>query len=283
MNAIEQFINFVSTLYTPRRACATVFMVSGSILSLYKFLPYLREWLEPALQPLANNYKLYIVAIAFLLGVSLSIVVFNILEMVCNLIIESYRQRKESKNEEKKKEELALVKNQKIKQDFQTAYEHLSPGKINILRDLFTNLTISYAIDNDDVIFLENSGWIEPLAYSSRDEKVYRIFPDIEEFIENKWIEEVNYNFLEFHKFDMATSSSITDFMSNLKTKAAIHIFDFGLYKNEIGNCFFLEKITSTIYTFKFKPRYRDKFQQVYQKDFREERMVTIIDNEEDP
>ncbi|WP_218838338.1 hypothetical protein, partial [Enterobacter hormaechei] len=57
MNYIDQFINFVSTLYTPRRACTTLFMICGGVLSLCIILPLLHLWLTTAIKPIAQNYE----------------------------------------------------------------------------------------------------------------------------------------------------------------------------------------------------------------------------------
>ncbi|WP_205601635.1 hypothetical protein, partial [Enterobacter hormaechei] len=110
MNYIDQFINFVSTLYTPRRACTTLFMICGGVLSLCIILPLLHLWLTTAIKPIAQNYETYILLISLVIGVSLGIVVFSIVDLIVLTIYEHLISKKK-----KSQSELKAIKEKNIR------------------------------------------------------------------------------------------------------------------------------------------------------------------------
>ncbi|WP_212667579.1 hypothetical protein, partial [Enterobacter sp. TUM13743] len=105
MNYIDQFINFVSTLYTPRRACTTLFMICGGVLSLCIILPLLHLWLTTAIKPIAQNYETHILLLSLVLGVLAGIVVFSIVVLIVLTLYEHF-----ISNKKKYQSELKAIK-----------------------------------------------------------------------------------------------------------------------------------------------------------------------------
>ncbi|MFC6124332.1 hypothetical protein ACFPZP_25135 [Citrobacter bitternis] len=282
MNYLDQFINFVSTLHTPRRACTTLFMIFGGIISLCLLLPLLHLWLSPVLKPIAQNYEIYILSISLIIGISLGIVIFSIIDFLILEIYGYFVYRKRKTQCQLKEIEDANIRNEEISTKFHTAYYHLSKNKIEIIRSLITFSTRSYASENEDVKLLEESGWIEALTYISNDEKVYQLNQAIRLFADEKWNEEIKTNTEHFLNFDLETSTKIINAMSNVKLKAELDDFNFSFYKKDIEKCFILNEFTPNMYAFRFKERYEEKFKELYDKPFRSERLFSIKKIESD-
>lgn len=276
MNYIDQFINFVSTLYTPRRACTTLFMLCGVVVSLSIFLPLLHLWLAPVLRPTGQNYENYILLISLIAGISLGIVIFSIIDFIVLETYEHFISKKKNLQSQLDAIEAANIHNNLLLSNFIAAYAHLSNSKITIIRSLITFPTRSFFSEDGDVKFLEKSGWIEAIAYISDEEKVYQINQTIKLFTDKKWNEEVSVNTDHFHNFDIETSIKIINAMSNVKTKAEIELFNISFFRSDIEKCFELNEFTETVFAIKFKERYESKFSELHNKHFRSERLFSI-------
>lgn len=276
MNYIDQFINFVSTLYTPRRACTTLFMICGGVLSLCKILPLLHLLLTTAIKPIAQNYETYILLISLVIGVSLGIVVFSIVDLIVLTIYEHLISKKKKSQSELKAIKEKNIRDEVIFSNFKTAYFHLSIDKINIIRSLITFPSLSFHSEHEDVKFLEKSGRIEALTYISDEEKVYQLNQTIRLYPDDRWNEEVNFNTDHFHSFDAETAISIINAMSDVKIKAELDEFNFSFYKSDIEKCFEVSEFTETLYSLRFKERYEKKFSELHLKPFRSERLFSI-------
>ncbi|WP_278399742.1 hypothetical protein [Hafnia paralvei] len=282
MNTIEQIVNFVSTLYTPKRALTTLFMIAGVVFALDTTLPYLSRWLEPSLQPVYPNYKSFIVVITLVLGISLGVVSFNFVSFIWVKISHFYSCNNNLKNKITAESIATDLANQKLIFDFKTAYNHLSESKIAILRQLLTFPTQSYQIESPEVAFLEHAGWIIPLTESSKNEKVYSINPLISPLADKKWDEEIENNVILFKKTYKEFSDMILNAMANVKAPNKIDDLYFALYSKEIEKCFDIELITPTYCTLSFKIRYKEKFEKTSNMVFQQRRGFIIKESAND-
>lgn len=278
MNAIDQFIEFIATLYTPKRALATLFMLTGCILSLTLLLPYLNLLLAPVLQPVTEEYKSYSVVIAVGSGISAGIVLFNLLCGIWGFVTGIYNQRQERIKNNKQAYETERAKNSKLVADFKTAHAHLSAGKLSILRRLLTVPTESYLTTCPDIAFMQQSGWILPLAPSSHDEHVYKINPILQPIANQLWNEEVENNALLFMSNEQHLYRFIIAAFIDAKSSTEIASSRFALYERHLKTCFDLQSITAHCYNMKFKLRYKEKFEELIQQRLYSQRMFTIAD-----
>lgn len=281
MNAIDQFIDFIATLYTPKRALATLFMLTGCMLSLTLLLPYLNLLLEPALRPVTDEYKSYSIAIALCSGISAGIVLFNLLCGLWNSLAGLYYRHQQQASNKKQAYEAEQAKNIKLVANFKTAHAHLSAGKLSIIRRLLTVPTESYLTACPDIIFLEQAGWILPLAPSSNDESVYKINPVIQPIANMLWNEEVENNALIFMSNEQSIYQFIISAFTDLKSSTEIADSRFALYERHIKTCFDLQTITRHCYNLKFKLRYKEKFEELINQKLYSQRMFTIAESSE--
>ncbi|EOI3476348.1 hypothetical protein ACMSZN_000813 [Cronobacter dublinensis] len=193
MNSIEQFFSFLATLYTPRRAAITVFMVIGITLCLILLGPLFNYLLTPVLKPVTANYLVYITLLNSTLGIGLSVVFFSSLEyfiQLCKKLIEHRTRLKELKESEQKKQ-MALEKERLIfVERFTNAFEFIDEGHLELLRHLAVNGNYSLLNTSERVVFLRNEKWINAIAQANKHESVYEINPLIKELVETDWKEE---------------------------------------------------------------------------------------------
>lgn len=278
MNAIDQFVNFLTTLYTPKRALATLFMLAGCILALNTFLPSLTLLLEPALHPVTPKYQNYIVVIAVGLGISSGIVVFNLVCWLWNRGTTIYSQRQQQRKINRQANDAALANSVKLVEDFTTAHAHLSAGKLSIIRRLLTVPTESYLTACPDISFMEQAGWILPLTASSNDEKIYKINNIIQPVADKLWNEEVETNSLLFINNEQNICHFIIKAFSDLKSSTEIAGYHFALYERHIKSCFDLQAITSHSYSLRFKQRYKEKFEELLNQKLFSQRLFTVAE-----
>lgn len=279
MNAIDQFIDFIATLYTPKRALATLFMLTGCILTLDLFLPYFTRLLEPALHPVTPEYKSYIVATVVCIGISSGIVIFNILCWCWRVVATFYSQRQEQLRNSRLACEAEQANNLKLVTDFKTAHAHLSAGKLSIIRRLLTVATESYLVACPDITFMERAGWILPLAPSSNDESVYKINPVIYTIANKLWNDEVENNALLFMSNEQSIYQFIITAFSDATSSTEIASSHFSLYERHIKTCFDLQTITTHCYNLKFKLRYKEKFEELVNQRLYSQRMFTLAES----
>jgi len=279
VNAIDQFIDFIATLYTPKRALTTLFMLAGCIITLDIFLPYLTQLLESALQPVTQEYKSYIVAIAVCIGISSGIVIFNTLCWLWDIGARAYHHRQEQIKNNRQACAAEHAKNIRLKADFKTAHTHLSAGKLAILRRLLTVPTESYLVACPDITFMERAGWILPLAPSSNDENVYKINPVIQPIANKLWDKEVENNALVFINSEQNIYQFIISAFADSTSPTEITISHFALYERQIKTCFDLQTITTHCYNLKFKLRYKEKFEELLNQKLYSQRMFTLAGN----
>lgn len=281
MNAIDQFIDFIATLYTPKRALATLFMLIGCILTLYMILPYLNQLLEPALRSLTEDYKNYIIIIALCSGITAGIVFFNFLSGCWSAVTGFFNRRREMMRTNRQACEAAQIKHTKLVDDFKTAHAHLSNGKLSILRQLLTVPTQNYLTACPDIAFMERAGWILPLAASSNDENVYKINPVIQPVANKLWNEEVENNTYKFISSEQNINQFIIAAFTDVNSPTAIARAQFALSERYIKSCFDLQTITASCYNLKFKRRYQQKFEELINRELCSQRMFTLNDDSE--
>ncbi len=178
MGTIEQIFSFLSTLYTPRRALITVFMVIGITICLIFLGPIFNHWLTPVFKPVTENYLAYIAFLTAVLGVGLSVVVFSFCEKLCkwaNQIRLVQLSKRKARADKEEKESTRQQAEAKFVQHFLTAYPHLDENLIGILEYLAIEGDTPFLSTAETVKFLNKQGWIYAVVQVRKYEHVYKI------------------------------------------------------------------------------------------------------------
>lgn len=193
VNSIEHFFSFLATLYTPRRAAMTVFMVIGITLCLIFLGPIFNVWLTPMLKPVTVNYLGYITFLNATLGVGLSVLLFSLLEHLINFFNKQIENFSNTKKIKKINQEIINTQERQktsfIKQ-FKHAFEFIDVEHLSLLRHLVIEGNCSLLNTSERVAFLRNQKWIKAIAQVNKHESVYEINPLIKELIEEDWKKE---------------------------------------------------------------------------------------------
>ncbi|EOJ8601644.1 hypothetical protein ACM45N_002596 [Cronobacter sakazakii] len=284
MGPIEQFFSFLSTLYTPRRAAITVFMVIGITLCLIFLGPTFNYWLTPVLKPVTESYLGYIAFLTAALGVGLSVVTFSLCEKLFKwsnqawLLLTRTRKAHVQKMEEKLAQQEADAK---FVQGFLEAYPHLDNNLIGILEYLSIEGNTSFLKTAETIVFLKNQRWIFAVAQVNNHEYVYKINGLIKPYVVENFWHEINFN------IEMALSSSepaikliLNSFASENSSNACrIEYIDFYSANAQkiLNECFSFNGYKRQLRV-NFKQHYKDAFERSMLKILKDEIEIEVFD-----
>lgn len=189
MSTVEQFFNFLATLYTPRRALITLFMIGGIILSLIKILPAVNLLLVPPLKLITSSYLGYTTALTATIGLASGVLVFSIVEKlylhltswifvkITRLI--KLRTLAREKAEERENQDHFI-------ENFETSFPHLHPRQQEIIRELVQTPHIrisAFGYDGKQCEFLLSKHWLYIVTDVGNYEYLYGLNPVIKAHI----------------------------------------------------------------------------------------------------
>lgn len=262
MSIVEQFVNFLNSLTTPKKALQTLMAIIGAILSIVLFFPWLNLILEMSPENSIKEYKSYTFFISIILGCSLALVLFNLLEFLCQKAISIARETR-TKNDNKKKNAASLLTiNNKIIEDFRIAHPHLDEHKKAIIRRLINVDNESYKTDSTHCIFLEKQTWIIPLVSNAENSNVFKLNPLLKEMADDLWNQEIEDNISKFLSSDSDLIDCILNPFYNINTRKDIPGYTMRTNKALIEKCFDIKEITENCVIFNFKERYKEKFEE---------------------
>lgn len=282
MNVFEQFVSFLNTLATPKRAFQTLMATIGVILALVLFFPRLNSILEPSLGMAIKEYKFYTFVISGIFGGSVALVLFSLLHYAWHKITFKIHKAKIKKDNQKKHEDTSLAVNNQIIQNFRIAQPHLDEHKKSIIRRLVNVDNESYQSDSSHCVFLKSQGWIILLTSSSEDRNVFTINPLIKELADSFWNQEVEDNIKKFLTADSELTEYILNPFSDINKKKDIPEYLLTSNKVIIENCFHIREITKDVVIFSFKERYKEHFERLTNKKL-SSNILFSIDNDAIP
>lgn len=287
MGPIEQFFSFLSTLYTPRRAALTVFMVIGVTLCLIFLNQTFVYWLTPALKPVTDFYLAYIAFLTATFGLGLSVVAFSLCEKLCCVVrnvwskIERRKQAIADKNKEKLKSDQAEAK---FIANFKAAYPHLEDKFVEILEHLAIEGDESFLKNADRIQFLNQQRWILAVAQVSKFEYVYKINKLIKSYVQEKFLEKVNFNVENaLASSEPAVRSILALLVSEIPgERCRIGYMDFYSVKSQevLKTCFILSGYKRDL-SLKFKDHYKPIFEKLMSKPLKEFIEIEVFDETE--
>ncbi|UDF99879.1 hypothetical protein LH408_17700 [Enterobacter cloacae] len=284
MGPIEQFFSFLSTLYTPRRAALTVFMVVGVTLCLIFLNQSFVYWLTPALKPVTDFYLAYIAFLTATFGLGLSVLVFSLCEKLCGIVrniwseIEKKQQAIADKNIQKLKSEQAEAK---FIANFKAAYPHLEDRLVKILEHLAIEGDQSFLRNAERIQFLNQQRWILAVAQVSKSEYLFKINELIKPYVQEKFLKEINFNVENaIASQEPAVRSILALLVSETPDKhCRIQYMDFYSVKSQeiLKNCFVLYGYNRDV-SLKFKDYYKPIFEKLMSKPLKESIEIEVFD-----
>lgn len=287
MGPIEQFFSFLSTLYTPRRAALTVFMVVGVTLCLIFLNQNFVYWLTPALKPVTDFYLAYIAFLTATFGLGLSVLAFSLCEKLCGMVrnIWSKIEKKRQAIAEKDKEKLRVDQEEaKFIANFKAAYPHLEDRLVEILEHLVIEGDQRFLKNAERIQFLNQQRWILAVARVSKSEYVFKINKLIKPYVQEQFLEEINFNVENaLASPEPAVCSILALLVSEIPDeRCRIEYTDFYSFKTQeiLKNCFVLSGYKRDL-LLKFKDYYKLHFENLMSKPLKESIEIEVVDRVE--
>lgn len=241
-------------------------------------------WLTPALKPVTDFYLAYIAFLTATFGLGLSVLAFSLCEKLCGMArniwskIEKRRQAIADKDKEKLKvdqEEAKFIAN------FKTAYPHLEDRIVEILEHLVIEGDQRFLKNAERIQFLNQQRWILAVARVSKSEYVFKINKLIKPYVQEQFLEEINFNVENaLASPEPAVRSILSLLVSETSDeRCRIEYMDFYSVKSQeiLKSCFVLYGYKRDL-SLKFKDHYKPIFEKLISKPLKESIGIEVID-----
>lgn len=189
MSTVEQFFNFIATLYTPRRALITLFMIGGIIFSLVKILPAVNLLLSPPLKLVTSSYLAYTTALTTTIGLAAGVLIFSIVDKLFFHLTSWFSAQKtrlmELRTLTREKAEERENQDQFI-ENFQTSFPHLHVQQQDIIRTLVETPHVRISRLNyigQQCEFLLSKNWLYVVTDVGEYDYLYALNPVIRDYL----------------------------------------------------------------------------------------------------
>ncbi|MBB1202662.1 hypothetical protein EGM70_20495 [Enterobacteriaceae bacterium 89] len=283
MNIVENVIVVLNYFIRFRFAVIALLACVLSLIFIPFLTPIISPYIEPQLQAATEHYKLVMLIFIIFFSFLCSVVFTNLIEcllgplkMLNTIIKDKYNKHRDLKID------LAIAEHlqNNILDEFMKAQPHLSQEITEILRSFVTSNSLKFRRDSEDIKFLLKCNWIKKVASASSDFDVYELNNRIKESVDAFWNIEVEENMHFLISRDSDVLDKVTSAFTPMKTHpASEHLTNHEHQANEklFNQIFFISIIIEkSIFIFRFKPRYKEYFEQYMEKTFMDSAFIQI-------